>query len=71
MGNMFEFEGISVYETLLFNTGQSRIIRERRMFENAFANAVSMVLLILGISIAFIFLSGYLWSRERKRVLLE
>ncbi|MCW4008299.1 MAG: hypothetical protein NWF09_06420 [Candidatus Bathyarchaeota archaeon] len=41
------------------------------MFENAFSNAVSMLLLLLGISIAFIFLSGYLWSRDRKRILLE
>ena len=71
LGNMFEFEGISIFETLLFNTGQSRIIREMRMFENAFANAVSMVLLVFGISIAFIFLSGYLWSRERKKAILE
>jgi heme/copper-type cytochrome/quinol oxidase subunit 4 len=41
------------------------------MFENAFASAVSMMLFVFGISIAFIFVSGYLWSRERKRILLE
>ncbi|MGB9915004.1 MAG: hypothetical protein ACPLIG_03245 [Candidatus Bathyarchaeales archaeon] len=41
------------------------------MFENAFNNAVSMLLLLFGITIVFIFLSGYLWSRERKRILLE
>ena len=41
------------------------------MFENAFDSAISIVLFVLGISIAFIFLSGYLWSRERKRILLE
>jgi hypothetical protein len=41
------------------------------MFENAFTSAVSMMLFVFGVSIAFIFVSGYLWSRERKRILLE
>jgi heme/copper-type cytochrome/quinol oxidase subunit 4 len=41
------------------------------MFENTFASAVSMMLFVFGVSIAFIFVSGYLWSRERKRILSE
>jgi hypothetical protein len=41
------------------------------MFENAFSSAVSIMLFVFGVSIAFIFISGYLWSRERKRVSLE
>jgi hypothetical protein len=44
---------------------------ERRMFENAFANAVSMLLLVFGVSVAFIILSGYLWSRVRQKRQLE
>jgi len=36
------------------------------MLENVYANAVMMLLLFFGISIAFIILSAYLWSREHK-----
>jgi len=71
LGNMFYFEFISIFETLFFNTGQLRISRERRMFENALTSAVSMLLFVFGVSIAFIFFSGYLWSRGRKSILLE
>jgi Na+/proline symporter len=41
------------------------------MFENAISGAVSMLVFFFGVSIAFIIFSGYLWSRVRKRVLLE
>jgi len=37
------------------------------MLENTFANAVSMLLLFFGISIAFIIFSAYLWSRAQKK----
>jgi ABC-type transport system involved in multi-copper enzyme maturation permease subunit len=42
-------------------------MEERGMFENSFANAVSMLLLFFGVTIAFIIFSAYLWSRERKK----
>jgi hypothetical protein len=41
------------------------------MFENVITNAASMLLLFFGISMAFIFLTGYLWSRERTKILPE
>ncbi|MEM2107880.1 MAG: hypothetical protein QXL10_01155 [Candidatus Bathyarchaeia archaeon] len=70
--NISNVTGMSVFETLLFNAYDSLTkIGEEVMFDNAFNIAVSMLLLLLGISIAFIFLSGYFWSRERKRILLE
>jgi ABC-type transport system involved in multi-copper enzyme maturation permease subunit len=42
-------------------------VRERRTFDNIFVNAISMLLLFFGISIVTIFLTGYVWSRERKK----
>ena len=37
------------------------------MLENTYTNAVTMLLLFFGVSIAFIFFSAYLWLREQKR----
>jgi hypothetical protein len=70
-GNMLSFSGISVFEALFFNAGDKGLGEERRMFEEAFAGAVSMLLFFFGVSAAFIIFSGYLWSRVRKRLLLE
>ncbi len=67
---MFLFSGISIFEGLLFNHGYKGLSGERRMFEDAFASAVSMLLFFFGVSVAFIIFSGYLWSRVRKRLLL-
>jgi hypothetical protein len=36
------------------------------MFENTYINAVTLLLLFFGISVAFIFLSAYLWMRQQK-----
>jgi hypothetical protein len=38
------------------------------MFESAFVDAVRMLLFFFGLSMAFIIVSGYLWSRQHKRV---
>jgi len=67
---MLSFSGISIFEALLFNTGDKGLGGERRMFEDAFAGAVSMLVFFFGVSVAFIIFSGYLWSRVRKRILL-
>jgi D-alanyl-lipoteichoic acid acyltransferase DltB (MBOAT superfamily) len=40
------------------------------MLENAYTTAVTMLLVFFGVSIAFIIFSAYLWSRERRKVLL-
>jgi hypothetical protein len=68
---MASFSGISIFETLLLTLGDKSLDGERRMFEDAFAGAVSMLVFFFGASVAFIVLSGYLWSRVRKRILLE
>jgi hypothetical protein len=68
---MASFSGISIFETLLFNAVDKGLNGEKRMFEDAFAGAVSMLVFFFGASVAFIVLSGYLWSRVRKRILLE
>ena len=67
---MLSFSGISIFEGLLFNYGYKGLGGERRMFEDAFAGAVSMLVFFFGFSVAFIIFSGYLWSRVRKRLLL-
>jgi hypothetical protein len=71
LGNMLSFRFISVFETLLFNLQRLTFRWERRMFENLISNAASMLLLFFGISIVSIFLTGYLWSRERTKILPE
>lgn len=68
---MLRLEFISLSETLLFNAGQQRIRGGKRMFENALSSAVTIALFVFGVSIAFILFSAYLWSRERKRILLD
>jgi hypothetical protein len=42
--------------------------RERGMFEKVVSDAVCMLLLFFGVSIAFIIFQSYVWSRERKRI---
>ena len=70
-GNMVSFRVISVFETLLFNAGDKGLGGERRMFEEAMSGAVSMLVFFFGVSVAFLIFSGYLWSRTRKRILLD
>ena len=70
LGNMFPFRFIPTFETSLFNFIHLRVRWERRMLENIFPNAVSMLLFCFGVSIAFIFFSACLWSRVREKVLI-
>jgi hypothetical protein len=70
-GNMPSFSVISSFETLLFNAVNKGIGGEKRMFEEAMSGAVSMLVFFFGVSVAFLIFSGYLWTRTRKRMLLE
>jgi hypothetical protein len=65
---MFLFLFISVFEASLFNVESVGCMEEKGVYETAFNSAVTMLLVFFGFSIAFIILSGYLWSRQQKRI---
>ncbi len=65
---MLLFRFVSVFETLLFNAGRVGLCGERRMFETAFVDAVAMLLLFFGLSIAYIIFQSYVWSHQQRRI---